>query len=143
RGGQDGHGDPRRPAGADDHVGRPAAGQPYTHTVTAEGFPAPTLAVSGGSLPEGLTFDTATGTISGTPTQAGQVAVTFGAHTAAGDDLATYLLVVDPEVTVRLDAAAVVSGEELEVTGTGFWPGETVALELWSTPVPLGTVVAG
>jgi len=54
--------------------GAPAAGvvgQAYSHSVTATGTPAPTFAVSSGSLPAGLSLNTVTGEISGTPTTAG------------------------------------------------------------------------
>lgn len=44
-----------------------AAGVAYNHTLTATGFPAPTLALTGGTLPAWLSFDAATGLLSGTP----------------------------------------------------------------------------
>jgi Putative Ig domain len=47
-------------------------GQPYTGTVTATGGTAPLMwSVSSGSLPTGLTINSGTGAISGTPTAAG------------------------------------------------------------------------
>jgi hypothetical protein len=42
-------------------------GTPYSQTVTADGYPTPTLSISG-TLPTGLSFNTSTGLISGTPT---------------------------------------------------------------------------
>jgi large repetitive protein len=46
----------------------PAAvvGSPYSFTFTATGFPAPTFAITG-TLPSGLTLDSSTGVLSGTP----------------------------------------------------------------------------
>jgi hypothetical protein len=46
-------------------------GSGVTYGVTATGFPAPTFAITSGSLPAGLTLDLTTGTITGTPTVAG------------------------------------------------------------------------
>ena len=48
-------------------------GQAGTFTVTASGFPAPTLSESG-ALPSGITFDAATGALSGTPASGTQTA---------------------------------------------------------------------
>lgn len=54
-------------------------GVPYSATLTATGgTPAYTWALTGGTLPAGLAFNTATGTISGTPTSSSAaVALTF------------------------------------------------------------------
>jgi hypothetical protein len=51
----------------------PAAtvGKPYSFHIPASGTPAPTLAVSSGTLPAGLTLNGTTGIISGTPLSAG------------------------------------------------------------------------
>jgi type II secretory pathway pseudopilin PulG len=49
-----------------------------TFTVTATGFPTPTLSESG-SLPKGVTFNAATGVLSGTPAKAGTYVITFTA----------------------------------------------------------------
>jgi uncharacterized delta-60 repeat protein len=51
-------------------------GLPYSHTFIARGFPLPTFYVSTGSLPPGLTLDTTSGELSGTPTVAGTYAFT-------------------------------------------------------------------
>jgi len=47
------------------------AGTPYSFTVAATGNPAPTFTVTAGTLPAGLTLDSDTGVISGTPTTPG------------------------------------------------------------------------
>jgi hypothetical protein len=51
----------------------------YYYTLTASGSPAPTFSVTGGALPSGLTLNSATGVISGTPTAGGTFAGTLTA----------------------------------------------------------------
>ncbi|WP_341978105.1 alpha-L-fucosidase [Microbacterium sp. LTA6] len=46
------------------------------------------------------------------------------------------------EATIAVSKPSVQAGAEVVVTGTGFTPGETVALELRSTPISLGSAVA-
>jgi hypothetical protein len=53
-------------------------GQAGTFTVTATGFPTPTLSESGG-LPKGVSFNAATGVLSGTPSKTGTSTFTFTA----------------------------------------------------------------
>jgi hypothetical protein len=65
-------------------------------TVSASGLPAPTLSESG-TLPSGVTFDPATGDLSGTPAvgTAGNYPITFRAHNEAGaDSVQNFTLVV-------------------------------------------------
>jgi hypothetical protein len=50
-----------------------------TFSVTATGFPAPSVSVSG-SLPTGVTFNTTTDVLSGTPTTTGTFPITFTAQ---------------------------------------------------------------
>lgn len=47
------------------------AGAPYSYQFTADGAPSPTYSVTGGALPPGLSLDSATGLLSGTPTTRG------------------------------------------------------------------------
>jgi hypothetical protein len=48
-----------------------SVGTPYSSGVTATGTPAPTYTVTSGALPPGLTLNSATGAITGTPTTPG------------------------------------------------------------------------
>ncbi len=72
----------------------PAIGDPYTYTFTATGDPAPTLAFGSGTLPPGLTFDPATGGLSGIPTTAGTFAFTISAANTAGSSATTPLITI-------------------------------------------------
>jgi type VI secretion system secreted protein VgrG len=57
----------------------PTVGTAYHFTVVATGTPAPTFSVTSGSLPQGLTLNSVTGVISGTPTSAGPSTFTITA----------------------------------------------------------------
>lgn len=75
--------------------GSGVSGESYSHTITASGTPTPSFTVSGGSLPPGLTLDSATGSISGTPTTPGTY--TFDVTVANGtapDVVVSYSLVI-------------------------------------------------
>ncbi len=78
-------------------------GTPGNFTVTASGFPAPTLSESGtDTLPAGVTFDAATGVLSGTPTGTGTFTLHFTAHnTQSPDATQTFTLTVNaaPAIT--------------------------------------------
>jgi hypothetical protein len=68
-------------------------------TITASGFPAPTLTGSG-TLPSGITFDHTTGILSGTPApgSAGTYLLTFTAANGIGSNVTqTFTLTVNPE----------------------------------------------
>jgi sugar lactone lactonase YvrE len=52
-------------------------GTPYTFTFSANGFPSPTYSLFSGVLPPGLTLNSGTGELSGTPTMAGTFGVTI------------------------------------------------------------------
>ncbi|MCL2423771.1 MAG: putative Ig domain-containing protein, partial [Micrococcales bacterium] len=105
-------------------------GAPYGFTVRATGSPAPTFAVTDGELAPGLDLDPVTGNVSGTPTAAGEYAVTITAsNTVDGEpqaDSAQYTIVIvmpepePPVVTVDTVPAAtvgVVYSLTIEATG--------------------------
>jgi Bacterial Ig-like domain (group 3)/Putative Ig domain len=68
-------------------------------TPTATGYPAPTISITGGSPPSGVTFSG--GVLSGTPTQQGTFTITFTASNSAGSTSQTFTLTVDapPAIT--------------------------------------------
>jgi hypothetical protein len=66
-----------------------------TFAITTTGFPTPTLTESG-ALPSGLTFNAATGLISGTPTTAGNYPITLTATNSVSSATLSYTLTVSP-----------------------------------------------
>jgi hypothetical protein len=76
-------------------------GAPYTYTFAASGSPGPTFSVNSGSLPSGLTLDSTTGTLSGTPTKAG--GFTFTVEAANGVTPAA----VSPSITITVTSLTI------------------------------------
>jgi streptogramin lyase len=72
-----------------------ASGSPFSFTVTAAGYPAPSLKKTG-ALPRGITWQASTGTLSGTPAAgtAGLYSVTFTAKNSSGSVSQTFTLTV-------------------------------------------------
>lgn len=74
-------------------------GTAYTYTVTASGTPAPTFSIGSGALPTGLSLNSITGVISGTPTIAGTSTFTITASNSAGNVTTPSLqIVISPSV---------------------------------------------
>jgi hypothetical protein len=94
-------------------------------TVTATGFPAPTLSETG-ALPSGVTFNSATGVLSGTPAPGtgGTHAITITAHNGVGKNATqTFTLTVDqaPAITSANETIFTVGiAGSFTVTATGF-----------------------
>jgi len=115
------------------------AGTPGTFAVTATGAPAPTLALTGGSLPSGVTFTAATGVLAGTPVAGtgGSYPLTFTASNGVGTNATqSFTLVVNqaPAITsANITTFVVGTAGSFTVTVTGF-PASTLALSGGTLP---------
>ena len=84
-------------------------GSPYSFTVKASGYPAPDFGIIDGELPAGLSFNSSTGVISGTPTEQVATLVSFTAFNGLGDDATEDYLMLGQSATsttITLDRKA-------------------------------------
>jgi autotransporter-associated beta strand protein len=114
-----------------------------TFTLTVTGFPVPTLSESGSdTLPGGVSFNPATGILSGTPVAGSGATYTlhFTAHNGVGADATqTFTLTVDQAPAITSAASATFttgSAGSITVTATGF-PAPTLS-ESSSDTLPSG-----
>ena len=81
------------------------AGTPLSFQIATTGWPAPTFAITDGTLPAGLTLDPTTGVISGTTSQVGTFTLSIDAGNITGGDEAKFTLTVAPVLaTTGVDA---------------------------------------
>lgn len=128
---------------------------PFVGGVEAEGDPEIEYAVTAGALPTGLSLDSETGAIAGTPAcgvPAGsadpcEYTVTITATNDYGSVDRTYtgVIAAKPAIDLQLDFA---SGTPIDlarsaITGNGLQVGSTYTLEMFSTPVLLHTGTIG
>ena len=73
------------PVWVDTQIGKLRVGAAFTDAVAASGTPAPTYAVTAGTLPSGLSLNALTGDITGLPTAAGAYTFTVTASNGIGD----------------------------------------------------------
>lgn len=108
------------------------AGAPYAFTVSATGSPAPLVSVDG--LPAGLSFDAASGLISGTPEAAGTSTLTVTANNGCNAPaVQTYTLTIDRAAT----ALSLVAVPQVAVFGQ---PVSVTLVASGGLPSPQGTV---
>ncbi|MCA9554070.1 MAG: putative Ig domain-containing protein, partial [Myxococcales bacterium] len=112
------------------------AGQAYSYTVVATGVPTPTLTATlngGGALPAWLTFDPATGVLSGTPaaTDVGNYDVIITASNGVNPDAMQAFT-----ITVGGPAGIPVLGNPYLQTFTGGLPADWVATGQWAVGAP-------
>jgi hypothetical protein len=84
-------------------------GSNVSYTFAASGYPAPTYSVTSGTLPAGLTLDSSSGLLSGTPTTVGSSTVTFQASNGIGTAVTvskTFVVTAGTQATLYLNAAS-------------------------------------
>ena len=109
-------------------------GSSYSYDFIADGYPLPTYSVAAGSLPSGMTLNTSTGRVSGTPTTGGNFTFTIRASNS--------LDTADVSKTVIVNAAPrAVDANLLQeiLAGTAYTDG----IEYESFPAPLYSVSEG
>ena len=122
-----------------------AVGSPETFTVRATGFPVPTLTESGG-LPNGVTFNAASGVLGGTPTTgtAGIYNISFTASNGVGANAVQSFTLAVTTLTVWIDtpaSGATISGI-VSITGWAVNNALAVGTAISSVQVQVdGTVV--
>ena len=119
----------------------PAAtvGVAYAFTVQATGRPAPTFEVTDGALPDGLVLDPVTGTVSGTPSVAGEYPVTVAASNAAGSDSVRLTVVVAPAGPLEVPPTIVAGTAPAGTVDVAY----TFTVQATGNPAPTFAVTAG
>ncbi len=89
---------------------------PYSLTFTTTGATGVTWSVSSGALPAGLSLNTDTGVLSGTPTQTGDAQFQIKASSGTRSDVQTYTLPVVEPLRVTKPAVAAEAGLPVSLT---------------------------
>jgi Putative Ig domain len=105
--------------------------QPYSFQLTAAGSTTPTWSVVSGALPAGVTLNSSSGLISGTPTATGDFTFKVQVSDGGRTDTETYTLAVVEQLklTATKTAAEIGLAFELTPSATGGRPGYTWSLE--------------
>jgi len=114
--------------------------------VTATGAPAPTYSITSGSLPTGLSLNTTTGLITGTPSVTGTFVLGLNATNGVAPDATqtlTLIVVQAPAITSANNTTFVeYVSNTFSVTTTGY-PAPTVSLQSGSLPSGVSLSSAG
>ncbi|WP_267225594.1 putative Ig domain-containing protein [Dyella silvae] len=130
-------------------LGNGQVGSSYSGGVAASGGTAPyTYSVSAGSLPAGMSLNTSTGALSGTPTAGGTFNFTIAAHDAgASTGTQAYTLIVSaPTITLTpatLPSATQASAYSQSLTASGGTAAYTYAVTSGSLPAGMTLSSAG
>ena len=115
-------------------------GQPYSSSLTATGgVPPYTFSISSGTLPPGLTLNTATGAISGTPTTAGSYSFTVKLVDSSGNNATANcgIMIAPPPLNLQCPPATtemVGQPYNSSLTATGGVPPYTFSISSGSLP---------
>ena len=117
-------------------------GSPFSFTITASGSPTNYAA---SPLPAGLTINTSTGAITGTPSTVGTTSVSLGATNSAGTGTATLMITVvaarvPPVVTLQPVNQTAAAGQSASFTVGGAGSSNPVETILWQR-LPVGATV--
>jgi hypothetical protein len=104
-----------------------AVGSLGNFTVTATGSPTPTLSISGATLPGTITFNPATGALSGTPTATGTYILVFTASNGVGSSAVQ-------SFTLQINEAPVITSADNTIFSVGV--NSSFAVLATGTPTP-------
>lgn len=126
----------------------PRAGVAYTQVITASGGTAPLQLSYTGTPPPGMSFDVATGTLSGTPTSTGTYTLTVKAtdsSTGTGpyNGQAAYSIVVDDPLIVLSPASGSFNGTATAAYSQSFAGSSGTAPYAYALTVTSGTMPGG
>ena len=112
-------------------------GSAGSFTVTASGYPVPTFSETG-TLPAGVSFNSTTGVLSGTPTASGSFSITMGANNGIGSD-------ASQSFTLTVNAAPAISSGASKIFGKGVAGSFTVTASGYPAPTfsETGTLPTG
>jgi hypothetical protein len=102
------------------------------------------LSYSASGLPPGLSIDTATGVIAGTPTTTGASSVTVTATDVNGGSASTTFqwTIVARTPGISLQPSSGPPGSSVAISGTGFFPGSTVDVYFGAASSPTASFTA-
>lgn len=119
-------------------------GTAYTYTFVATGSPAPTFAVSSGTLPAGLSLNSTTGVLSGTPTTAATYTFVVTASSSAGSTSSPSLSVTISALGVPVFSADSPGGATLNSSYSyTFAASNSPTFAVSSGNLPIGMTLVG